>query len=236
MSSKNQKEDRSDLDNQDQVNTPESSIDNQTDQNQSLITLIQNLHLDDIIDENGDILGFLNRYRIEENLENNPDHKLSCYFCCKTYLASEVTDYTDGGSTLICPYCMVDSVLDGEVPLEKLQKMHESMFSTSSFDEGEYAGEHEGEYEEKIKIDEDELKKILNINVDELDLSVRTQDCLNNTNIKYVGQLVQMSENDLLSTKILGRKSLKEIKELLAYLNLELGMKIDSWINPDQKK
>lgn len=75
----------------------------------------------------------------------------------------------------------------------------------------------------------------LNKSVDELDLSVRSQNCLNNANIKYIGQLVQKSENDMLRTKNFGRKSLKELKELLSDLKLQLGMKLDSWTVPEQK-
>jgi len=81
----------------------------------------------------------------------------------------------------------------------------------------------------------DELTEHLNKSVDELDLSVRSQNCLNNANIKYIGQLVQKSENDMLRTKNFGRKSLKELKELLSDLKLQLGMKLDSWTVPEQK-
>jgi len=81
----------------------------------------------------------------------------------------------------------------------------------------------------------DEFTEHLNKSVDELDLSVRSQNCLNNANIKYIGQLVQKSENDMLRTKNFGRKSLKELKELLSDLKLQLGMKLDSWTVPEQK-
>ena len=65
--------------------------------------------------------------------------------------------------------------------------------------------------------------------VDELDLSVRAENCLQNANIKYIGDLVQKSENEMLKTKNFGRKSLKEIKELLAEMGLGLGMKLETW-------
>ncbi len=65
--------------------------------------------------------------------------------------------------------------------------------------------------------------------VDELELSVRSQNCLQNANIKYIGDLVQKSEGEMLKTKNFGRKSLKEIKDLLESMGLELGMKIDGW-------
>jgi DNA-directed RNA polymerase subunit alpha len=65
--------------------------------------------------------------------------------------------------------------------------------------------------------------------VDELDLSVRAANCLQSANIKYIGDLVQKTEQEMLKTKNFGRKSLKEIKELLAEMGLTLGMKLDNW-------
>ena len=65
--------------------------------------------------------------------------------------------------------------------------------------------------------------------VDELELSVRSANCLANANIKYIGDLVQKTESEMLKTKNFGRKSLKEIKEILAEMGLSLGMKLDNW-------
>src|SRR5512133_3250373 len=65
--------------------------------------------------------------------------------------------------------------------------------------------------------------------VDELELSVRSANCLQNANITLIGELVQRTEQDMLKTKNFGRKSLKEIKEILANMGLSLGMKIDNW-------
>ena len=65
--------------------------------------------------------------------------------------------------------------------------------------------------------------------VDELELSVRSANCLQNANIQLIGELVQRTEQDMLKTKNFGRKSLKEIKEILANMGLSLGMKIDNW-------
>ncbi len=65
--------------------------------------------------------------------------------------------------------------------------------------------------------------------VDELELSVRSANCLQNANIRYIGELVQRSEGDMLKTKNFGRKSLNEIKEVLASMELELGMSLDSF-------
>ncbi|GAB4211972.1 MAG: DNA-directed RNA polymerase subunit alpha [Rhodoferax sp.] len=65
--------------------------------------------------------------------------------------------------------------------------------------------------------------------VDELELTVRSANCLKAENIYYIGDLIQRTENELLKTPNLGRKSLNEIKEVLASRGLTLGMKLDSW-------
>jgi DNA-directed RNA polymerase subunit alpha len=69
--------------------------------------------------------------------------------------------------------------------------------------------------------------------VDELELSVRSANCLQNANIRLIGELVQRSEAEMLKTKNFGRKSLNEIKEVLAAMGLHLGMKLDGF--PDRK-
>ncbi len=65
--------------------------------------------------------------------------------------------------------------------------------------------------------------------VDELELSVRSANCLKNDNIIYIGDLVQKTEAEMLRTPNFGRKSLNEIKEVLAQMGLHLGMKIPNW-------
>jgi DNA-directed RNA polymerase subunit alpha len=65
--------------------------------------------------------------------------------------------------------------------------------------------------------------------VEELELSVRSANCLKNANIRYIGELVQKTEADMLKTKNFGRKSLKEIKEVLAGMGLSLGMKLEGF-------
>lgn len=72
--------------------------------------------------------------------------------------------------------------------------------------------------------------------VDELDLSVRAENCLQAANIKYIGDLVQKTEAEMLKTKNFGRKSLKEIKELLQEMGLSLGMKLDNWPPKELKR
>jgi len=65
--------------------------------------------------------------------------------------------------------------------------------------------------------------------VDELELSVRSANCLKNEGILYVGELVQRSEAEMLSTPNFGRRSLNEIKELLAQSEFRLGMDLSQW-------
>lgn len=76
---------------------------------------------------------------------------------------------------------------------------------------------------------EEKLNENLFRSVDELELSVRSANCLQNANIRTIGELVQRTEAEMLKTKNFGRKSLKEIKEILAEMGLTLGMKLENW-------
>ncbi len=73
------------------------------------------------------------------------------------------------------------------------------------------------------------LNDVLMRPVDELELSVRSANCLQNADIKFIGELVQRSEGEMLRTKNFGRKSLNEIKEILAELGLSFGMRVESF-------
>ncbi len=86
------------------------------------------------------------------------------------------------------------------------------------------------EFEEVVDKQDDEkakLKKMLNMSVNEIELSVRAANCLNNANITTVGQLAMKSEAEMLKYRNFGKKSLNEIKEKLTGLGLSLGMNID---------
>jgi DNA-directed RNA polymerase subunit alpha len=83
--------------------------------------------------------------------------------------------------------------------------------------------------EPQVNEEQEKLNDNLWRTVDELELSVRSANCLQNANIKYIGELVQKTESEMLKTKNFGRKSLKEIKEILAEMGLSLGMKLDNW-------
>jgi DNA-directed RNA polymerase subunit alpha len=79
------------------------------------------------------------------------------------------------------------------------------------------------------KQEEPEINPVLLRPVDDLELTVRSANCLKAENIHYIGDLVQRTENDLLKTPNLGKKSLNEIKEVLVSRSLSLGMKLDNW-------
>jgi DNA-directed RNA polymerase subunit alpha len=85
--------------------------------------------------------------------------------------------------------------------------------------------------EQPEKKEEEELpfNKNLLRKVEELELSVRSANCLKNDNIVYIGDLVQKSESDMLRTPNFGRKSLNEIKEVLTGMGLYLGMQVEGW-------
>jgi DNA-directed RNA polymerase subunit alpha len=122
---------------------------------------------------------------------------------------------------------IMEIVTDGSVKPEealafaaKILKDHLSIFIT--FDEKDEI--HEPIVEEKQK----EFNKNLLRSVNELELSVRAANCLKNANIKTIADLVQRTESEMLKTKNFGRKSLNEIKEILAEMGLSLGMKLEN--------
>ena len=88
--------------------------------------------------------------------------------------------------------------------------------------------------------EEEKKKSVLNENLfrpaEDLELSVRSANCLKNARIRYIGDLVTKTEQEMLRTKNFGRKSLNEIKEILKVMNLRLGMEIDGWPPADLHK
>jgi DNA-directed RNA polymerase subunit alpha len=83
------------------------------------------------------------------------------------------------------------------------------------------------ETEKEVDVEREELRRKLNMSVNEIELSVRAANCLNNANITIVGDLAQKSEADMLKYRNFGKKSLNEIKTKLAALGLSLGMTFD---------
>ena len=89
----------------------------------------------------------------------------------------------------------------------------------------------EDEEDEENEVDEVTLPFNINLlkRVDDLELSVRSMNCLRNDNVVYIGDLVQKTENEMLRTPNFGRKSLNEIKEVLSQMGLYLGMQVTGW-------
>jgi DNA-directed RNA polymerase subunit alpha len=109
----------------------------------------------------------------------------------------------------------------------KLMKDHLQIFINL-----EEEDEEEGEPSVPVEVSDEEkgaLYERLSKSVDEMELSVRSYNCLKNANIRTIGELVQKTEVEMLKTKNFGRKSLNEIKEILATMGLSLGMKLDDW-------
>lgn len=101
-------------------------------------------------------------------------------------------------------------------------KHHLDIFDEISKDEIEFESESK-----EISEEQNRLRKLLNMSVNEIELSVRAANCLNNANITSVGELAMKSEQEMLKYRNFGKKSLNEIKDKLEQLGLSLGMKID---------
>src|SRR4249920_3987372 len=108
----------------------------------------------------------------------------------------------------------------------KLMRDHLTIFINLEEDDDEIG---EGPVAEISEQDREVWSEKLAKSVDEMELSVRSYNCLKNANIRTIGELVQKTEADMLKTKNFGRKSLNEIKEILASMGLSLGMKLDDW-------
>ncbi|MBI4169296.1 MAG: DNA-directed RNA polymerase subunit alpha [Acidobacteria bacterium] len=108
----------------------------------------------------------------------------------------------------------------------KLLKDHLSIFI--NFEETPEMGE------EEVDREKERTRDNLMRSIEELELSVRSYNCLKNADIKTIADLVQRTEPEMLKTKNFGRKSLNEIKELLAEMGLSLGMKVDHILNPKE--
>lgn len=120
------------------------------------------------------------------------------------------------------------SVLPEDATAFAAKILKEQMNFFINFDE-----EPEPEPEEPVA-EEEPLNENLLRSVEELELSVRSANCLKNANIRYIGELVQRTEQEMLKTKNFGRKSLNEIKEVLMEMGLSLGMKLEAFVPPDE--
>lgn len=141
-----------------------------------------------------------------------------CSYKVENARVGQVTDYdkllmtveTDGSVTPEDAVALAARILQDQLQL------------FINFEEPEAA--YEERREEELPFNKNLLRK-----VDELELSVRSANCLKNDNIIYIGDLVQKTEAEMLRTPNFGRKSLNEIKEVLAQMGLHLGMEIPNW-------
>ena len=96
--------------------------------------------------------------------------------------------------------------------------------------------EEEEEAEKEEKEEEEKINENLFRSVNELELSVRSSNCLKNANIKHIYELVQKTESEMLKTKNFGRKSLNEIKGILEEMDLQFGMELEDFPFPQQEE
>ena len=123
------------------------------------------------------------------------------------------------------------SVLPEDAVAYAAKILKEQMTIFINFDEGlEPEPEKKADEEDKLKFNENLYRS-----VEELELSVRSANCLKNANIDKIYQLVQKSEVEMLKTKNFGRKSLNEIKDVLGEMNLSLGMDLEGFAPPENE-
>jgi len=96
--------------------------------------------------------------------------------------------------------------------------------------------EEEEEVEKEEKEEEEKINENLFRSVSELELSVRSSNCLKNANIKHIYELVQKTESEMLKTKNFGRKSLNEIKGILEEMDLQFGMELEDFPFPQKEE
>ncbi len=129
----------------------------------------------------------------------------------------QITDY----DRLVLEVWTDGSIMPEDAVAYAARILKEQLEAFINFDEVEEE-EEPREVEEKEKVNENLFKS-----VEELELSVRSANCLKNAGIRFIGELVQKTEAEMLKTKNFGRKSLNEIKEILSEMGLGLGMKLD---------
>jgi DNA-directed RNA polymerase subunit alpha len=89
------------------------------------------------------------------------------------------------------------------------------------------------EISEPISEEVMEIRKLLNLTIDEMELSVRSHNCLQAAGIKYIYELVSKEENEMLKYKNFGRKSLTELVEKLDHMGLTFGMEVDKYLKEE---
>ena len=129
-----------------------------------------------------------------------------------------ITDY----DKLVLEIWTDGSILPEDAVAYAAKSLKEQMNVFINFDEQEEVGEPK-----ELNVEEDNISEKLFKGVDDLELSVRSANCLKNVGIQYIGDLVQKTDAEMLKTKNFGRKSLNEIKDMLTEMGLSLGSKVD---------
>jgi len=132
---------------------------------------------------------------------------------------------------------IMEITTDGSIPPEnalaisaKIIKEHMNLFINFEEDRA-----HDEQEEEESEQEKKKLYEKLNKHVNELELSVRSINCLQNASIGSIGELVQKTESEMLRTKNFGRKSLNELKEILEEMGLSFGMDVRGWAPPEDE-
>jgi len=120
---------------------------------------------------------------------------------------------------------------DGLKQAASILKHHLDVFDRVSEEHYEFESQ-----QSTVSEEENKLRKLLNMSVNEIELSVRAANCLNNANITTVGELAMKTEQEMLKYRNFGKKSLNEIKEKLEALGLSLGMKFDERLLDTKKE
>ena len=139
--------------------------------------------------------------------------------CVFRFKSVDCGDFVDRISIAACVLALASPV-DAVAYAARILQDQLSIFV--NFDEPEAASKADAE-------DGLEFNPLLLKKVDELELSVRSANCLKNDNIVYIGDLIQKTEAEMLRTPNFGRKSLNEIKEVLSGMGLHLGMDVEDW-------
>ncbi len=152
-----------------------------------------------------------------------------CNFLVENTRVGQRTDYEK---------LVLDIWTDGRIDPEEALKTASAVLRRHLDVFVDYAGEETLEFDDAEKKDADErerLRKLLNMSVNEIELSVRAANCLNNANISTVGELASKTEADMLKYRNFGKKSLTEIKAKLVQLGLSLGYKFDAELLDSKK-
>lgn len=175
--------------------------------------------------------------------ERNKDEELSVDFIAVDSIHSPITkviywvENARVGRMTDYDKLIMEITTDGSVAPEdalaisaKIIKEHMNLFI--NFEEDDLVDEKE---EKESEHEKKKLYEKLNKHVNELELSVRSINCLQNANIRSIGELVQKTESEMLRTKNFGRKSLNELKEILEEMGLGFGMDIRGWEPPENE-